>query len=706
MSANDKCNQGEAWGSRFGVILAVAGSAVGLGNFLRFPGQVAANGGGAFMVPYFICFILVGIPICWAEWTMGRYGGRHGFNSVPGIFSVLWQHPLSKYFGALGLLIPIVIYMYYVYIESWCLAYAWYYLNGELDLGRNPAVYGAFFSQFTGMEAHGSVFKDGIKPVFWFFCITFLINFYFIYRGLTRGIETFCKYAIPLLIIAAVVVAFRVLTLPEQPIPKPWQTVLPTVINQDQWQAIQQLAMNPQTRPAELKQQVENSIADYLAHQLKSADTQITQENVLVPPAGFAKTEAAYALAMAEIRSGQQSNAYRIWLEKAKDELDQETKLALRALEKEVLQADKSNSVEHQEKIHRQRLIYFSKLTLDSVDQLAANLALVNGAERFGHFKALVLRSVALEVAELPRNVSNGLGYMWNPDFEKLKDPAVWLAAAGQIFFSLSVGFGVILTYASYLKRDDDVVLSGLTASVTNEFCEVCLGGLVAIPATFIFLGTALTMEAVAGSTFGLGFNTLPTVFAGMPDGRWYGALWFMLLFLAAITSSLSMLQPAIAFLEEGFGLKRRSSVAALGLMTLSGALLVVYFSGNAVALSTMDDWIGTVGIFLLATIEVIIFAWILGVDKGMDEANRGSDLLIPKAFRFVFKYITPAFLLVILGSWLVQSLPAKIEAVRSQPEALLIVLYLVISLIFLVLMVSLAGENWHRKAIHEQEEV
>ena len=61
----------DAWGSKLGVILAVAGSAVGLGNFLRFPGQVAANGGGAFMIPYFISFLVVGIPICWAEWSMG-----------------------------------------------------------------------------------------------------------------------------------------------------------------------------------------------------------------------------------------------------------------------------------------------------------------------------------------------------------------------------------------------------------------------------------------------------------------------------------------------------------------------------------------------------------------------------------------------------------------------------------------------------------
>ena len=72
----------QQWGSRLGVILAVSGSAVGLGNFLRFPGQAAQNGGGSFMIPYFLAFLLLGLPICWVEWTLGRFGGRSGHSSA------------------------------------------------------------------------------------------------------------------------------------------------------------------------------------------------------------------------------------------------------------------------------------------------------------------------------------------------------------------------------------------------------------------------------------------------------------------------------------------------------------------------------------------------------------------------------------------------------------------------------------------------
>ena len=79
----------DTWGSRIGVVLAAAGCAIGLGNFLRFPGVAARNGGGAFMIPYFIAFVFLALPLCWMEWSMGRYGGRFGHGSAPGVFDAV-----------------------------------------------------------------------------------------------------------------------------------------------------------------------------------------------------------------------------------------------------------------------------------------------------------------------------------------------------------------------------------------------------------------------------------------------------------------------------------------------------------------------------------------------------------------------------------------------------------------------------------------
>jgi SNF family Na+-dependent transporter len=252
-------------------------------------------------------------------------------------------------------------------------------------------------------------------------------------------------------------------------------------------------------------------------------------------------------------------------------------------------------------------------------------------------------------------------------------------------------------------------VLSSLTACSTNEFCEVVLGGLVALPATFIFLGTATTLDVIQGNSFGLGFNTLPAVFANMPAGNWFGAIWFFLLFLAGVTSSLSMLQPAIAFLEEGFGLSRRVSVASLGLLTMSGALAVIYFSkGGGVALGTMDFWVGSLAIFVLATIQVLVFGWVMGIDKGLEEAKQGAAFPIPRIFGPILKFVTPAFLLGVFGMWVYQNLWEQVLAVMKQPTALLTVLYMLVVLLFLLLLIALAGERWKnlgKGAVEEAED-
>jgi SNF family Na+-dependent transporter len=513
----------EQWASRLGVIMAVAGSAVGLGNFLRFPGQATQNGGGAFMIPYFCALIFLGIPICWAEWTMGKYGGQFGFRSCPAIFGVLGRNRFWRYAGVLGLVIPVVIYMYYVYIEAWCLAYSWSYLTGSIDLGADPAKWAEnskeFFANLVGSKEDGVLAGGGLQIGVAFWLIVFTLNFFLIYRGLSKGIEAFCTWAMPAMAVCAVIVLVRVLSLGAPDPAHPEQSVL------------------------------------------------------------------------------------------------------------------------------------------------------------------------------------NGLGFMWNPKppdadhswWAQLFEPKVWLAAAGQIFFSLSVGFGVIVNYASYLKKKDDIVLSGLTASSTNEFFEVCLGGLITIPAAFVFLGAA----GATGGTFGLGFNTLPVVFLHMPGGRFFGCIWFFMLFLAAITSSLSMLQPAIAFLEEGLQIGRKASVAFLGMITGIGSLFVIYFSKDLMALDTLDYWVGTFLIVVLATLQVLLFAWVFGASKGICFANANSEMKLPRLFSFVIRFVSPAFLLVMLAAFCINDLPDKIRAVLKNGVAAMSVALIAAVAIGLLLLIAIAGPRW-----------
>lgn len=504
----------ESWNSRIGVILAVAGSAVGLGNFLRFPGQAAEYGGGAFMIAYFLAFLLIGLPICWAEWTMGRHGGQAGFNSAPGILHYITRKPGFKYLGVIGVLIPVIIYMYYVTIEAWCLGYAVNFLTGNMNFNTVEQS-SEFWGGFIGIAENGSALGFGLKQVGFYLLLVFVLNFILIYRGISKGIELFCKYAMPTLVLIALIILLRVLTLGTPDATYPERNVSNGL----------GFMWNPVKHVVEIKDE--------------SGDWVVDHETV----------------------------------DKAK-------------LAAERLEADGSESIR--------------------------------------------VRRIAMT--------------------DQLLNPQLWLAAAGQIFFSLSVGFGVIITYSSYMSKSDDVVLSGLSATSANEFCEVALGGLITLPAAVTFLGVA----GVAGmGTFGLGFNVLPMVFANMAFGELFGFLFFFLLFLAAVTSSLSMLQPGIAFLEEAMQLTRKQSVALLGMITAVGAGFVVYFSESVKALDTMDFWVGTFLIFVLSTIQVIVFAWILGIEKGFKLAHEGSAIRIPSVFKFIMKYVSPIFLLLIFGLWL-----------------------------------------------------
>jgi SNF family Na+-dependent transporter len=294
------------------------------------------------------------------------------------------------------------------------------------------------------------------------------------------------------------------------------------------------------------------------------------------------------------------------------------------------------------------------------------------------------------------QNVVNGLAYMWNPDFTALGNPQTWLAAAGQIFFSLSVGFGVIINYASYLRKKDDVVLSGLTASATNELFEVGFGGLITLTAAFVFLGTANMIGAVQGGSFGLGFTTLPVVFAHMGAfGNFIGAVFFFMLFLAAITSSISMYQPSLAFFQEALGWSRKAATTLMVSLCIGGSALVIYFSKGGHFLATIDDWVGTFLIFVLAMVQIILFSWVFGVDKGLAEAHQGAQIRIPRFYRYIMKYVTPTYLLVIFAAFCWSNLPAWVKLVADEPLRQGAMALILGTLVLLVVCTRLGAKRW-----------
>jgi SNF family Na+-dependent transporter len=417
-------------------------------------------------------------------------------------------------------MIPIGIYFYYLIIESWCLAYATNYLLGNLHFNDTDEAV-SFFHNLVGVFENGSAISFDLNHLAIFVIIALAINFHFVSKGISKGIERFCVMAMPLLLVIALVILVRVITLGTPDASKP-----------------------------------NNNISSGLGYMWNPSKTVV------------------------EVRDSE--DAPWVFYDQLLENTDADTVLKYES------EASISNTVR--------------------------------------------IRHITL--------------------WELLCDPKLWLAAASQIFFSLSVGFGIIITYASYLKPKDDVVLSGLAASSTNEFFEVAVGGMISIPAAVAFFGIT-GLAGIGLGTFDIGFKVLPMVFTQMPSGQIFGFLFFFLLFLAAITSSLSMLQPAMAFFEDNFGMDRKKATTAVFSLTSLGVLFVLYNSADLKALDTLDYWISNLLMVFLATVQVIIFGWIIGIDKGIASAHQGAKIRIPKVYAFIIKYITPCLLIFILCNWL-----------------------------------------------------
>lgn len=451
--------EGQTW-TRIGLVLAMAGNAVGFGNFLRFPVQALQNGGGAFIIPYLVCFLLMGIPLLFVEWTIGRYGGKFNNHSTPFMLANLDKRAVWKYIGVFGLFSNIGIAAYYCYMESWTLAYVFHSAVGTFT-GLSQAEVANVFTDYIGLK------KDTFIPfeaiVFYVLCLA--LNIYILSRGL-EGIEKVAKIGMPLLILFGLFLAIKAIT-------------------------------------------------------LKTGDNGVVNDGTM------------------------------------------------------------------------------------------------------------------------------GLNFLWTPNYASIWSPKVWFAAAGQIFFTLSVGMGSIQCYASYVHANDDIALNSMSAGWMNEFVEVVLGAALIIPISVGYLGIDRVKELAELGGLAIGFKVLPYLI-----NQWApviatiaGIMWFSLLFVAGITSSLAMGKPCVSFMEDEFHWSGKKSAVWFGILILLLGLPTVFYFNYGV-FDQYDYWTGTVSLFVFSLCEIILFSWVFGVNNGWDELNRGSDIAIPKVYKYVLKYVTPVLLI------------------------------------------------------------
>ncbi|WP_086477084.1 sodium-dependent transporter [Arenibacter amylolyticus] len=468
----------ESWGSRLGLILAMAGNAVGLGNFLRFPVQAVENGGGAFIIPYLVCFLLMGIPMLFIEWSSGRYGGRFGNHSTPYILDSMVKGRVLKYIGVFGIFTNLAIVAYYSYIESWTMSYVFHSLKGTFS-GMTQAEVAGFFNSYVDVtQSSTGIPYEAV--VFFVLCLG--INTFILSKGI-RGVEKVAKIGMPLLILFGILLAIRGYT-----------------------------------------------------------------------------------------------------------------------------------------------------LGTSGASDLFPNA-----------------------------NAWDGLNFLWTPQYDSLLNPKVWLAAAGQIFFTLSVGLGTIHCYASYVKSKDDIALNSITAGFMNGFVEVVVGSAIVIPIAAGYLGLDWVMN---NAGFGMAFQTMPYLFQqwGPVLAAIAGVMWFGLLFFSGITSSLAMGTPWLGFMKDEFGWNSTKGAWSFGGLALLLGLPTVFYFQEGV-FDDFDYWAGTVSLVFFAFFEVILYSWVFGINKGWEEINLGADIKIPIIYKYIIKYVTP----LLLGWVFVASIPSMIDKLTHQ---------------------------------------
>lgn len=258
----------------------------------------------------------------------------------------------------------------------------------------------------------------------------------------------------------------------------------------------------------------------------------------------------------------------------------------------------------------------------------------------------LVIRGITLPGA------ADGLEYMFKPDWSALKEPSVWVAAYGQIFYSLSIGFAIMLAYSSYLPKETDVVNSAFITATANHGFEVFAGIGVFSIMGYMALQQGVPVEEVAASGIGLAFMTFPTAISSLPAfNGLIGVCFFGALLTAGVTSMVSILQAVVSSFHDKFDIEHKKAVTIVLVPTFILSILFITGAGLNI-LDIVDAFINNIGVATGGVIEVILICWFFNPERLRQEANQFSNFSIGKWWTYSLKFVT----VIVLGVMLIMN--------------------------------------------------
>jgi NSS family neurotransmitter:Na+ symporter len=261
----------------------------------------------------------------------------------------------------------------------------------------------------------------------------------------------------------------------------------------------------------------------------------------------------------------------------------------------------------------------------------------------------IILLILFIRGITLPNSIE-GLKYYLTPNFKALANPRVWLAAYGQVFFSLSLAMGTMIAYSSYLKPDSDVNNNAFMVSLADTGTAFFAGFSVFSILGYLAMALNTTVPTVTKSGFGLAFITYPTAVNFLPLAPLFGVLFNLLLLTLAIDSAFSQIEGIATGLMDKWKMSR---LKALYITIIPAFLIGLIYTtrGGFYWIDVVDYFVCSFGLTLAGVLEAIAVGYIWGAKNAREKANEFSDFKIGIWWDIALKYVTPLVLLVSFGT-------------------------------------------------------
>ncbi|MEI0842852.1 sodium-dependent transporter [Brachyspira pilosicoli] len=266
-----------------------------------------------------------------------------------------------------------------------------------------------------------------------------------------------------------------------------------------------------------------------------------------------------------------------------------------------------------------------------------------------------------------------GLDYMFKPDFSKLLNPQVWIAAYGQVFYSMSVAFGIMITYSSYLPDDSDIANNAFMTGFADTSFSLFAGLTVFSIMGYMAYSQGKEVAEVAGSGgIGLAFMVFPEAINALPGFNGiFGLVFFLVLSFAGLTSAISLAEVVISSFIDKFHFNRKK--VAVIVILIQGLISMVYATGSGLnILDIVDAFLNNYNIVVSGLIEIVLVAWVYKLGDFKELINKVSEFRVGLWWDFCLKFLTPIFLAIMLALKLINDFQ---KPYGNYPQAALIIL-------------------------------